>query len=228
MLECPSCRASIGQTDVRWDQKLAICSNCDLRVQIGYVDDEWVALSSKEPDPPTGLWVEVREPRETVVGGYREVAQPQGPVTLTHQWRTAGILVPFVLLWDGSLALFYGMTLFGEAKMEPLPVCCFTFPHAVFGVALTWFVLATWLNRTTIELRDRTLSCHVGPIPWPFRRPVSVSLDSVESFELARKDRAWRVLARLGNGETVPVVPRLGSEAQAKFLVRRLEQYRSR
>ncbi len=233
MLDCPSCGASIGQTDVRWDQKLAICSNCDLRVQIAYVDDEWVALSSNEPEPPKGLRVEVDEPPEAVVGGYREMAQPQGRLTVTRRWWTPGIVLPtvFVLLWDAFFARVYGPMVFGSGTTND-PAVYVGVPHAVAGVVFTWFVLAIWLNRTTIDLRERTLSCHEGPIRWPFNRPVSVSLDSVESFELAPKDRKgrqvseWRVLARLGNGETVPVVTRLVSEAQAKFLVRRLEQYR--
>jgi hypothetical protein len=239
MITCPSCDASIPDDAVRPARKMAVCPACDATVRLEQGGDGWRAVGFTAPAPPDGLKVEVDEPPLRTTGGYRDAITEPGRFRASRRWWTPMVifLTFFVLFWDGFLVFWYAMAFSGLGAPGGVRLVMVLFPlfHVAVGVGLTWFVLATWLNRTTIEVEGGRMTCRHGPIPWPFGKAEPIALDAVDLFETeeavsrfgnhrrGRSSRSWKVVARTEDGRRVPVVTRLGDERQAKFLARRLD-----
>lgn len=241
MIACPSCDAPVSGDLVRPSRKVAVCPACDATVRLEREGEGWRAIGFTAPAAPEGLTVEVDAPPARRGGGYRDAISEPGRLLVTRRWWTPAVifLTFFVIAWDSFLIFWYSTALFGVgASAGGFGIVMIVFPlaHVAAGVGLTWWVLATWLNRTRVEVSAGRLSCTHGPVPWPFGRPQPVALESVELFEFeevqpkfnnkgrSATGRSWRVLARTRDGRKIPVVTRLADEAQARFLARRLDQ----
>lgn len=237
MAACPSCDAAIPDGAIRPARKMAVCPGCDSTVRLEKDGAAWRAVGFTAPAPPGGLTVEVDEPPVKSTGGYRDAIVEPGRFSATHRWWTPMVifLTFFALFWDGFLVFWYAVAFsrIGGAGIQ-LALILFPLIHVAVGVGLTWFVVATWLNRTMIEVRDGRLTCTHGPIPWPFGKTAPIALETVELFETEeavprfngkRRNTSptWKVIARTKDGRRVPAVTRLRNERQAMFVARRLD-----
>lgn len=184
---------------------------------------------------PDGLVVAHDELPERLTSGYREAVERPGRFRAIRRWWTPSVLflTVFTVFWDAFLLFWYAMALGGLGD-SLMGICFVVFPlgHVAVGVGLTWWVLATWLNRTVVDARDGQLRCSVGPIPWPFggkREPIA--LEAVERFEAeaVRSKKVgghWRVVAVTHDGARVPVVTHLATAPQADYVAWRLDEQR--
>jgi hypothetical protein len=87
-------------------------------------------------------------------------------ITLVRRWFSFKIipLVFFCVVWDGFLCFWYGTALFsggGNIIMLLFPML-----HLAVGVGLTYYVIATFLNHTTIRVDRQMFSVLHDPVPW--------------------------------------------------------------
>lgn len=218
---------------------VALCGTCDSTVRVERAEGGWRAIGFTAPAAPEGLNVEIDEPPRTIEGGYRDAIAEPGRFLATRRWWTPSVifLTFFALAWDSFLVFWYSTALGGGPPGGfGLLMVVFPLVHVAVGVGLTWWVLATWLNTTRIEVAGGRLSCRHGPVPWPFGRPRPVALEAVELFDTEevvprfnqskRNNVAgvtWQVVARTRDGRRVPVVTKLGDERQASYVARRLD-----
>ncbi|MGE0706671.1 MAG: hypothetical protein AB7N76_05335 [Planctomycetota bacterium] len=95
-----------------------------------------------------------------------------GGLRIAYRWFTWStlFLTFFCVFWDGFLCFWYGMasTMFAKDGVNGPGLIFFLFPliHVAVGAGLTYFVLCSYLNRTTIAVRGDELSIRHGPLPW--------------------------------------------------------------
>lgn len=87
-------------------------------------------------------------------------------ITITFKWFQAIhiFLLFFFIAWDSFLLFWY----FAIPTGDGISIIFMIFPlvHVAVGVAGTYFVLAGFLNKTTIRLTKSTLKMAHRPLPW--------------------------------------------------------------
>jgi hypothetical protein len=76
------------------------------------------------------------------------------------------------------------MALFGDVKNEGFDWMAMVFPicHVAVGVGLTYYVIAGFLNKSTIFLDDAILAVRHGPVPWLGNR--TLETDGILGIEM--------------------------------------------
>ncbi|HBQ09924.1 MAG TPA: hypothetical protein DEF51_01615 [Myxococcales bacterium] len=251
MIVCPHCEGSFGELEVRPARGVAVCPACHAMVRLELEDGAWRAVGFTPPTPPEGWSLRHEEAPRRSSADYREAVREPGRLLMTRRWWTPAVILLtfFALAWDAFLFVWYSMTIRAPSD-DGFSLLAMLFPigHVAIGVGLTWWVLTSWLNRTTIEVADGRLTCRHGPIPVPFAATQPVSLGDVALFEVTEPDRWWakpalrryrargrmqqgvekmptlQIEARLHDGRKVPVVTRLSDRRHADYLVRKLER----
>ena len=117
-----------------------------------------------------------------------EMFEDQYGLHFSFGWMNAFsyFLALFTLLWDGFLFFWYLDAFTSGAPMESflIPVV-----HLIAGVFLTYTVLTSFFNKTSIDLIDDELIIKHGPIPW-FRGDQKVNINDIQQFYVKeiRKD----------------------------------------
>lgn len=167
-INCQECGALIFADDVDLPSSTAKCRNCN--AVFSYV----AQLRSGNPDQrdklraprPEGL--EVHEVgRGISEPGYRDAPQARGSITITRRWFAPHFifLAFFCVAWDGFLVFWYANAT-GAPGAFSIIAMVFPLAHVAVGVGLTYYTLAGFLNRTTIQLDERSLSVRHSPLPW--------------------------------------------------------------
>jgi hypothetical protein len=101
----------------------------------------------------------------TIPEGFDVIDAP-GSLTIRRTWLTWKIapLILFVIFWDGFLIFWYTMAL-GKAH-APLMMILFPLIHVAVGVSLTYFVIASFFNKTDIIIAPTNVRVATGPLPW--------------------------------------------------------------
>ncbi|MEM1415265.1 MAG: hypothetical protein AAGH15_10205, partial [Myxococcota bacterium] len=130
--------------------------------------------------PRPRAWIEVTPPPDPNAlpppMDYRESAKaPVDDLVLTRRWFGAHILflALFTVFWCGFLVVWYGSALTQEDT--PLMMVLFPLGHVAVGVGLAYYVLASFVNRTTVHATERSLTITKGPLPWPGNQTVDVA-----------------------------------------------------
>lgn len=213
-LTCPSCRSAITEQGLDLARGFAKCSHCGALALLPATTRPAKPLAER---PKVGL-----PPRVAV----RELVDG---VELSLRWFTPVVwfLVFFVIAWDGFLVLWYSIALRDDA---PWIMAAFPIAHLAVGVALTYFVAATFVNRTTVTAtRDRVVVRH-GPLPWLG----NVDLPSSEIEQLFCKERVQRgkrgtsvtydLCAKRKTGPTARVLRSAADADQALYFEQTLER----
>jgi hypothetical protein len=139
------------------------------------------------------------------------------------------LLTPFVLGWNALILWGYRMT-FSAPRVE-MPVVLFLLLPASLGVSLMYFLLAGFLNKTTIDVTPTVISVKHGPIPvWGNKRISPKGLSKLDcQKEKARNGLYWidiiSVLAKKQNQDTITLLSGLKEVEQAMFIKREVESF---
>ncbi|MCK6447327.1 MAG: hypothetical protein L6Q99_13130 [Planctomycetes bacterium] len=213
-LTCPACRSAISADGLDLARGIATCSHCGALALLPAGARGTPAFQER---PKVSL-----PPKVSV----REFADG---VELTLRWFSPVVwfLVFFVIAWDGFLVFWYSIALREEA---PWIMAVFPIAHLAIGVGLTYFVVATFLNRTTVTATRDRLRVRHGPLPWLGN--VELARDDVE--QLYCKERVHRgkrstsvsydLCARVKSGPTVRVLRSASDAEQALYFEQTLER----
>jgi hypothetical protein len=97
----------------------------------------------------------------------------EGPTMIIRRKWLSYTVIPlliFCIVWDSFLFFWYTMALGG--KDAPLFAILFPLGHVSVGIALTYYVIAMFLNKTDITIAPDHVSVVSYPLPWGFRKMV--------------------------------------------------------
>jgi hypothetical protein len=82
---------------------------------------------------------------------------------IVRKWfgRKIVLLTVFAAGWDGFLLIWIL-----DAGLTADPMSYFPLLHLAAGIGITYYVVAGWLNRTSIRVERGKLAVRHGPIPW--------------------------------------------------------------
>lgn len=163
-LYCPVCGSVIPGEEVHLELSLARCTACRAVFDLAGRSSQIVqALPAARPTP---MRARVPLPPKFQVD--------ESASGLKVSWRWFGpasvFLAFFCLFWDGFLVVWYSIALFAEET--PVVMVLFPLIHVAVGVGLTWYTVATFVNRTELEITRGRLQVRHGPLPWG--KPVDV------------------------------------------------------
>jgi hypothetical protein len=101
-----------------------------------------------------------------------DVIQNGMELTIRRRWLSWTVipLLIFCIAWDSFLFVWYSSVL--QSKDTPLFAVLFPIGHVSVGLGLTYFVIASFLNKTDITISPTQVKVSTYPIPWGFRKVV--------------------------------------------------------
>ena len=165
-LKCPNCGSPLRSED--WDTAagLITCKYCH-------------TIISATKNPAAKAEDGFRErPEIPLPPGLSCEETPLGLV-ISRRWFSVAVffLIPFCIAWDAFLVFWYSM-----AFQEHAPWIMKVFPvaHVAIGAGLSYFTLASLVNRTQVMAAARSLRISHGPLPW--RGGVDVPSETVDQL----------------------------------------------
>lgn len=158
-LHCKHCGAPIQQEDIDDDRGLVKCAYC------GAVFGLPASLSrgTRERD---GIYTSLKQHRRTPVpmpSGI-EVLDMGNALQISYKWfnPTFLFLLFFCVFWDGFMIVWHGISLASGAWFMSL----FGLLHTAVGIGLSYYTLAGFINRTTVNAGQGMLQIWHHPLPW--------------------------------------------------------------
>jgi hypothetical protein len=78
-------------------------------------------------------------------------------------WRTAPLAL-FAIVWDSFLFFWYQQALANPNR--PLMTVLFPLGHVAVGIGITYYVLASLVNKTDVTVSSSGVTVATGPAPW--------------------------------------------------------------
>jgi len=216
-LKCPSCASPFRDSDFDAARSILTCSYCGASM-IAYDPD---APSDSAASKPR---VEVRLPPRISV---RKSGQG---LEIVRRWFQPlhVVLLFFCIAWDSFLAFWY----FALSSQNSSPWIAWAFPiaHVALGIALSYYTLAGFVNRTTIVVGKRELRIAHGPLPWSGGLTLATS-DIVQLFCKRNEHRSnggvqftYDVMVVERNRGARKLLRRLFDEDQALYIEQEVER----
>lgn len=227
-LSCPACGAAVPASDVNIQQAIAKCSRCD---SVFRIDQQ---LPPAKPS---------QDRQETPMPKNFRVEDFGTELVISWSWFSPTILflLFFCVFWDGFLIIWYsavfGFSFLGLGGPKGpvggalLLMALFPLLHVAVGVGLTYYVLASFVNRTRVRVDRGELSIRHGPVPFPGNKTLSTSeLTQFYCTESVRNQRrGYNVTYDLNavhvDGSKIKLLGGLSEIEQALFLEQRLEKF---
>jgi len=170
------------------------------------------------------------------------VERYESQLKLVQGWynrKTIKFLIPFTLIWNGALALFWVLipvhiinSIMNDGDFSSLLTLFFLLPHTLVGLLYIYYLIATYKNTTTILVDHKSLNVEHHPLPWPGKRTISTT-DLTQLY--LKQTKGWSVndevtylyelRAKLKNDKDVKLIGGLISEEVGHFLEEQIENY---
>ena len=216
-ITCPSCNAAVAAGDVNLERAMARCRQCNevfgFAGKIEGTRDPYLGRGLPRPEIPLPKCFRIEDGVP-----FRIVRRWFGPL--------AFFLLFFSAVWNGVVGAFVVGIVEGHI---PKPVLAFLSLHLAAGVAVAYFTLCLFLNRTRVEIDGDRLRVRHGPLPWPGNRDLGTSeLKQLWSRERVTRGKngtsvTYEVHAALSSGGVVRLLSGLDSPEQALYVEQQLE-----
>lgn len=215
---CPSCSRPVPADDVNIQRLVATCRPCNVVFSFAHQVPE---ASAPAPGP-------VARPPVPLPRGM--TCEDRGAsLVITRPWWTFAtiFLMVFTVLWDGFLLVWFGIALAQGLWFMAL----FATIHALVGLGLTWFCIASFFNTTTVEADGNRLRVSHGPVPWPGGREFATAgltqLFTVQHVHRSRNGTSisYELAAVLADGRRETILKGVDSQEQALYLEQTLERF---
>jgi hypothetical protein len=190
-IECPQCGAAISAQDVDLGLRVGKCQTCD---QIISVADQLERIADNHVGSPHSFTsTSGNSPERPLVPQPASllIEETGDSLEIRKRWFNPAVLflLVFCLIWDGFLVVWYLMVLgFGFVNGPPgligLVFAVFPLGHVAIGIGLTYFCTASFLNTTTMTVREGSLSLRHGPLYWPGN--LTLVTDDIEQLYATR------------------------------------------
>ncbi len=180
LFSCKACNAALQKDDIDFQTGIASCSHCQAVMSFA----KEMGLDPR-PAPPAAPPVQPARPWAAKPRSI-QVSNTAMALEFTRRWfnGTFIFLLFFCIFWDGFLIFWYTMRPNTGSGMD---LIFFLFPliHVAVGVALTYYTLAGFVNRTKIRVDDNQLSIRHEPLPW--RGTKSLAIREIKQLYCERK-----------------------------------------
>jgi DNA-directed RNA polymerase subunit RPC12/RpoP len=232
-LACSNCGAALPEPELdSRDGRTVKCPFCGARTPLAIPADQEVQAStatSTRSLTPRNDAIRSKVPRPD------SVKMTQGPdgLRLSYRWFSPVFffLLFFCIAWDSFLVFWYAMALGGKGPDGAFSLIAIIFPiaHVAVGVGLTYFVIAGFLNRTTIDVNQDELRVAHGPVPWKGNRRIPTDdldqLYSSQNRNQSENSHSYAVSALLKDGRKVTLIGMFHNDEEARFIERTIEDY---
>jgi hypothetical protein len=145
---------------------------------------------------------------------------------IIRRWLTGGtaMAILFCVFWNGSFVLYYWIAF--SKPGTPLLVFFFPLPHVAVGIWMVYYILASLVNNTIVQVKDNLLTVRHGPVPYYGNRSVEAS-SIVQIFcveNRMRKPVSYDVNALMTDGSSLKLLGSLERD-QALFYEEQLEEW---
>jgi len=216
---CPECDRDIPASDVSIATGVAKCTGCD--AVFGFLDQVSGSTGSAAPRKARDV---APQPKSF------EVVETGGELGIRFHWRNPYVypLIAFCLFWDGFLVVWYVIAF---ATNGPWIMKVFPILHVAVGASLTYFVVASLINRTTLLFGLGQFQVKHGPLPWPGNRIGSADeIDQlyVTTYTQGRNRSSqfvYAVMVRMKDGEKFKLVSGFDDLDKAIYLEQTIEEF---
>lgn len=170
---CPNCSSQLRGDDINIHELIGKCARCDhiFRLTIPRDSIPVEKTIGAEPSRPSGILID---------------DELTDALLILRRWfhPTLFFLLFFCIAWDGFLVFWYAIALFGDAQGKGTEWIAILFPicHVAVGVGLTYYVIAGFLNTSSIFVDREWLMVRHGPVPWIGNRQLRV--DEILGIEI--------------------------------------------
>lgn len=223
-LPCPDCQKPVPAEDVNIKLGIAKCMACDAVFSVA--DQLGIPMADRD----RRCDVPLAAPKHWRIDDF-------GPdLTIGWRWYTHAIwfLVLFAIVWDGFLLAWYagviGSIWHGKTDVGTILMLLFPSLHLLVGVAVTYAVLATFINRTEIKLSSGELTVYQGPLPaWGSKRISVIDISQLFVSEQCHQRKrgcgyTYTLNALLKSGERMSLLTNVQDAFEALYLERTLEE----
>ncbi len=218
-LDCPKCAAEIPAENMNLDRMVAKCAKCH---SVFSFAERVSTVKAKLPAP---------QPDKIIVENLG------GQLTLRWHWFNWHILLVtgFAVFWNGIMFFGFGGAIFsGEADFFAV-FPFILFPHFWVGLAMIYYAISGYINKTTVNVDYDQLTVRHGPLPWWGNRHIEpshiVQLYSKENRSNYRRNNVWsgnfEVHAILKQGKHQKLLSGLDSSEHALFVEQTIEEHLS-
>jgi len=222
-IHCPKCDAKVDPGQLNIKQLVGKCNSCG--TIFSFAEDlPRVDLPNEE--------YESNKPKVIHLPKGIEIYELSRSLLIDHKWRHSlnPFIVFFTLFWNAIVFFITAVAVadLGLAGMLPIGL------HLTVGIGLLYWVIASFLNTTTIAVEDRFIDISHRPIKIPFWKNKQIDLDEIEQIYVekysngstnGKKTYAYQVKARLRTRNDEVIIKNLSLYEQARFIEQEIEYY---
>lgn len=178
VLECKHCHAPLPEKALASNDDIVVCDYCDTVHNMNTTPLSY-------PEKPKHEKTKRKRPNKFVINPITDGLEIQYP-WLGKQHK--GLLF-FAIIWNAFIGFFTFMMFFGmasEGDFEPI-VLCFMVPFYTVGISMAYYVLAGFLNRTTVTIRPQGVEAIHSPIPMFGTSNIRVDRRAIEQVYCRRR-----------------------------------------
>ena len=158
--------------------------------------------------------------RRTIPEGLDLITAPQG-IVIRKVWRTWKIipLAIFAIAWDSFLFFWYTKAL--SAPNAPLMAIIFPIGHVAAGIGITYYVIASLVNKTDVTISPSGVQIQTGPAWWIGNKEVpldEISQVIVRERSMNRNGRTYNVMYADRSRKERKLVAWISQSDQAEFI----------
>lgn len=220
---CKACRLPIKPQDINLEMAIAKCAAC------GEVFSILDGLEGDNTIPQMPVALPVPKPKRFVVEEFGS------ELTIRYRWFTPSLflLVLFCLFWDAFMATWYGIaiTMILSGEIAGWFMALFGLLHLAVGIGITYWTLASFINRTEIQVSGGDLTVWHGPIRCGSVQRIPTSdikqlycCDRMRTGRGSQFSNIYELNALKLDGSKVTLLGGLVEPEEALFLEERLEQ----
>ncbi|WP_087024595.1 hypothetical protein [Thaumasiovibrio subtropicus] len=153
---------------------------------------------------------------------------------IERKWFSSNtlFLTVFTIAWYGFLLNWYtNIPNIWPINAENMMAALFPLIHVSVGISLTYYVIASYFNKTTVTVSPSVVESRITPIPFGFKKSItSKSIEQVYCKEVTtegrnRKHVSYEVRVVLKDQRHIGLVSGFESSEQALFLQQEIEAY---
>lgn len=148
-------------------------------------------------------------------------------VVIQKSWLnwTIAPLALFAIVWDSFLCFWYSKVL--EHPNPPLMAILFPIGHVAVGIGITYFVVASLVNKTVVVITRSSVKIATGPAPWIGNKEVrsdEITEVIVRERSANRGSRKFTVMYADASRKERKLLGGLGESEQAEFVAQMIRE----
>jgi hypothetical protein len=151
-------------------------------------------------------------------------------ITIRRKWFSLKVipLAIFAIVWDGFLVFWYSAA-FGNDE-TPLVMILFPIGHIAAGVGITYYVLASFVNKTDITVSPQSIRVRTYPMKWLGDKTISIAeIKQLYTTEKIRRHKngvsiTYTVSVMTNENREKKLLGGLDTKAQALFIEHEIEK----